>query len=259
VRVFIGGFCVVPFGRNLNGRDQAVTIKRSDQTGMYNRMGDDGVPCGFDFQAMLVYVLGIMRDDGTRSCMMWFIIGLRSTKRSVSRLFESWLEWMDAYFSWVKQGPFYDGYDDWKFYERYEARVTMTGANAEYISSTLLLLNHTGLSVITVSLRVKEVVIVSDMLVSSLTTILKATSKNQQQNGLSEASVIAISAVSTVAAITLMFFTALLYFRNRRSGFVRAGDGTSTYHSFSFSSRGQKRLLFLSEVQHKMTSDGKTS
>ncbi|GKD19451.1 hypothetical protein Tco_1208609, partial [Tanacetum coccineum] len=109
-----------------------------DQTGMYNRMGDDGVPCGYDFQAVLVYeVLGIMRDDGTRSCMMWFIIGLRSTKRSVSRLFESWLEWMDAYFAWVKQGPFYDGYDDWKFYERYKARVTMTGANAEYVTNMI--------------------------------------------------------------------------------------------------------------------------
>ncbi|GJT51432.1 LRR receptor-like serine/threonine-protein kinase GSO1 [Tanacetum coccineum] len=69
-------------------------------------------------------------------------------------------------------------------------------------------------------------------------------SRNRQQNGLSEASVIAISAVSTVAAITLMFFTALLYFRNRRSGFVRAGDGTSTYYSSSFSSRQQKRPLF---------------
>nr|GFA71466.1 hypothetical protein [Tanacetum cinerariifolium] len=84
-------------------------------------------------------------------------------------------------------------------------------------------------------------------------------SRNRKQNGLSETYVIAISVVSTVAAITLMFFTALLYFRNRRLGFVRAEDGTSTYYSSSLSSRQQKRPLFLNGFQHEMTSDGKTS
>nr|GEU38219.1 hypothetical protein [Tanacetum cinerariifolium] len=84
-------------------------------------------------------------------------------------------------------------------------------------------------------------------------------SKNRKQNGLSEAIVIVISVVSTVAAITLMFFTALLCFRNRRLGFIRTGEETSTYYSSSLSSRLQKRPLFLNGVQHEMTSDGKTS